>query len=137
MVGSRCLSGIGVSPVLGEGTAGGVLALACCSGHLYNSMLRNAVSATSRGLERPLWSLAALSSSTKPLQGFVSAPVLLSHLRAGRGSTARNEHTQDPIHHSAPPCSGFPNLFLLTVGNSLTSNFCWVRFLGRLQIEPK
>uniref|UniRef100_A0A8C0U257 non-specific serine/threonine protein kinase n=1 Tax=Cyanistes caeruleus TaxID=156563 RepID=A0A8C0U257_CYACU len=55
-----------------------------------------------------------------------------------RGSTARSEHTSTiPAHHSGTPWSGFPNHFLLTGGDPLTSNFCWVHFFGRLEIEPK
>lgn len=64
--------------------------------------------------------------------------VLLSHLRADPGAAQQGTSTSRiPVHHSAPPCSAFPNLFLLTVGDPLTRSFCWVHFLGRLQIEPK
>lgn len=65
MVGSCCLSGIGVSPVLGEGTAGGVLTLACWT--IPCSEMLSKYPTTGRELESPHWCFPVLSSKTKPL----------------------------------------------------------------------
>lgn len=66
VVESHCLSGIGVSSVLGEGTAGRVLTLAFWT--IPSSKMLSKYPTTNKELESPHWSFSVLSSRTKPLQ---------------------------------------------------------------------